>query len=54
VMFQRTTNVYSKPSANLVNFLWGAISNLDGIELGNNTRVAFLKELFHMVRADNF
>jgi hypothetical protein len=37
-----------------VNFLWGTVHNLDGIELGNNAGVAFLQELFHTVRANNF
>jgi hypothetical protein len=37
-----------------MNFLCGVIHNLDVIELGNNSHLTFLLELFHMLRDDNF
>jgi len=37
-----------------MNFMWGPIQNLNGIELENNVGVAILQYLFHMVRHNNF
>lgn len=36
-----------------MNFLWGLVHNLDGMELGNNVKVTFIQEIFYKLRVNH-